>query len=316
MPLRNGRDNAMMGEMPSSRADVKVGFACNNRCLFCAQGHKREGCAHVPFEEMVERLQKGRETSDELVLTGGEPTIHPRLLDVIRRAKELGYRQIQVQTNGRMLGYAKFVDELVAAGATEFSPALHGPVAEVHDSLTRAPGSYRQTVAGIRNLRARGLPIITNSVVVKANTVHIPALIELLARLGVSQAQLAFVHPVGTAFELFDEVVPRLSDVVEPIRTARHIARKLGMVLVTEAVPFCFLRGMEELAVEDRIPKTTVIDLDGQPFDYSTWRPAEGKSHGPPCERCIERPRCEGPWREYPAKYGWDEFVPIEQRAS
>ncbi len=305
----------MMTGMSSARADVKVGFACNNRCLFCAQGHKREGCAHVPFEELVARVEKGRETSDELVLTGGEPTMHPKLIEVIRRAKQLGYRQIQVQTNGRMLAYGKLVDDLVAAGATEFSPALHGHTAELHDSLTRAPGSFRQTVTGIRNVRARGLPIVSNSVVVRANTPHLPALVELLARLGVGQAQLAFVHPVGTAWELFDEVVPRLSDVVGPIRQARAVSRRFGMTLVTEAVPYCFLSGMEELAVEEHIPKTTVIDLDGKPFDYSRWRPAEGKAHGPPCEVCAERMRCEGPWREYPDRYGWDEFVPVASRS-
>lgn len=281
--------------------------------MFCAQGHKREGCAHVPYDELVARLVKGRETSDELVLTGGEPTIHPQLIDAVSKAREIGYKQIQVQTNGRMLGYGKFVDALVEAGATEFSPALHGATAEMHDGLTRAPGSYRQTVAGIRNLRARNLSIVTNSVVAKANVLQLPALVDLLARLGVAQSQLAFVHPVGTAFELFDDVVPRLSDVVEPIRQAREIANSRGLRLVTEAVPLCFLRGMEELAVEDWIPKTTVIDLDGKPFDYSTWRPAEGKSHGPPCQQCAARFRCEGPWREYPDRFGWDEFDPLPE---
>lgn len=302
----------MLPVAPSKRADVKVGFACNNRCLFCAQGHKREGCAHVPFDELVERMKKGRETSDELVLTGGEPSIHPEIVRLVGVAKELGYRQIQVQTNGRRLAYASFVDALVEAGATEFSPALHGPTADVHDALTRAPGSFRQTVAGIRHLRARNLPIVTNSVVVRGNVPHLGALVELLGRLGVGQAQLAFVHPVGTAYELFEQVVPRLPDVVAPIRTSRRIAARYGMRLVTEAVPLCFLPGMQELAVEDQIPDTTVIDLDGQPFDYSTWRPAEGKAHGPPCERCKLRFRCEGPWREYPEKYGWEEFRPVE----
>jgi len=295
----------------SGRADVKVGFACNNRCLFCAQGHKREGCAHVPFEELVARLTKGRENSDELVLTGGEPTIHPQIVELVQTAKAMGYRQIQVQTNGRRLAYTPFVEALVEAGATEFSPALHGPTAEIHDALTRAPGSFRQTVAGIRNVHLRKLPIVTNSVVVRENVPHLPALVELLGRLGVGQAQLAFVHPVGTAYELFEEVVPRLSDVVGPIRLSKGIAARYGMRLVTEAVPLCFLPGMQELAVEDQIPDTTVIDLDGKPFDYSTWRPAEGKSHGPPCEGCKARSRCEGPWREYPEKYGWDEFRPI-----
>jgi len=295
----------------SGRADVKVGFACNNRCMFCAQGHKREGCAHVPFEDLLGRLRKGRESSDELVLTGGEPTLHPRVLELVTAAKELGYEQIQVQTNGRRLAYPSFVDALVTAGVTEFSPALHGPTAEVHDALTRAPGSFRQTVAGIRYLASRRLPIVSNSVVVRGNLPHIPALVDLLGRLGAGQAQLAFVHPVGTAYALFDQVVPRLPDFVEPLRRSKTIARRYGMVLVTEAVPFCFLPDMYELAVEDRIPETTVIDLDGAPFDYGAWRPAEGKAHGPPCERCTMRLRCEGPWREYPEKFGWDDFVPI-----
>lgn len=295
----------------SGRADVKVGFACNNRCLFCAQGHKREGCPQVPFDELVARMKKGRETSDELVLTGGEPSLHKEILAVVRAAKDMGYRQIQLQTNGRRLAYGSFVDALVEAGVTEFSPALHGPTEAVHDALTRAPGSFRQTVAGIRLVRRQGLPVVTNSVVVRGNVPHLPALVDLLGRLGVGQAQLAFVHPVGTAYELFDEVVPKLSDVVGPIRVCRGIALRHGMRLVTEAVPLCFLPGMQELAVEDRIPDTTVIDLDGKPFDYSAWRPVEGKLHGPPCEGCRARGRCEGPWREYPEKFGWGEFRPL-----
>ncbi len=207
-----------------ARADVKVGFACNNRCVFCAQGHKREGCPQVPFDELVKRMQEGRKTSDELVLTGGEPTARPDIVRVVAAARALGYRLVQVQTNGRMLAYGKLVDELVRAGATEFSPALHGASAEVHDSLTRAAGSFAQTVQGIRNVRARGMPVVTNSVVVKSNLGQLPALVELLGSLGVEQSQLAFVHPVGTAFELFDEVVPRLSDVVAPVRASAAIA--------------------------------------------------------------------------------------------
>lgn len=297
--------------MSWSRADVKVGFACNNRCLFCAQGHKREGCAHVPFQELVERMRQGRAASHELVLTGGEPSLHPDILALVREARQMGYQQVQLQTNGRRLAYASFVDALIQAGVTEISPALHGPTADIHDALTRAPGSFRQTVAGIRVVRSRGLPIVSNSVVVRDNVEHLVALVGVLGKLGVGQAQLAFVHPVGTAYELFDRVVPRLSDVVEPIRACRKNAARYRMRLVTEAIPLCFLRGMEELAVEDTIPNTTVIDLDGMPFDYSMWRPSEGKLHGPPCDACAVKDRCEGPWREYPERFGWEEFRPL-----
>lgn len=293
------------------RADVKVGFGCNNRCVFCAQGHKRQGCAQVPFDELVRRMAEGRKRGDEIVLTGGEPTLRGDIVALVRTAVRLGFSQIQIQTNGRMLAYEKLVDELVRAGVTEFSPALHGPTAQIHDGLTRAQGSFDQTVAGIKNVASRGIPLVTNSVVVRQNQHVLPELVQLLASLGVGQVQLAFVHPVGTAFELFDEVVPRLSELVEPIRACRLIARERAVRIVTEAVPLCFLEGIEEIAVEAGIPQTTVIDLDGKPFDYSAWRPTEGKSKGPVCEGCARVSRCEGPWKEYVDRYGWAEFSAI-----
>ena len=66
--------------------------------------------------------------------------------------------------------------------------------------------------------------------------------------------------------------------------------------------------------VRDRLERASYagpvpIDLSwDHPVDFIV---AEGKAHGEPCARCAERPRCEGPWREYPARFGWDEFVPI-----
>ena len=293
------------------RADVKVGFACNNSCLFCAQGHRRDACAAVPQAELEERLLEARARTRSLVLTGGEPTAHRHLVAVIHRARELGFDPIQIQTNGRMLSYPKVLDVLLRAGANEFSPALHGSTAELHDSLTRAPGSFAETVLGIRNVVASGAALVTNSVVVRQNLHDLSALVTLLASLGVENMQLALVHPVGTAAERFDEVVPRLPSIVEPLTRARAAARTAGVRLVTEAVPLCFLPGMESLAVEANIPDTTVFDYDGASLDYSTWRAGEGKLHGPPCVGCGARARCEGPWKEYPEHFGWAEFQPL-----
>ncbi|MCC6556451.1 MAG: radical SAM protein [Polyangiaceae bacterium] len=298
---------------PPPRADLKVGFACNNRCVFCAQGEKRGTSARIPMDELLSRLSSVRGTTRGLVLTGGEPTLHRQILQIVAAARRMGFAPIQIQTNGRMLSYEGVLKQLLAAGATEISPSLHGSRAEIHDGLTRAPGSFEQTVQGIRNVARAGVTLVTNTVMTRANLHDIPRIVDLLAALGVRHAQLAFVHPVGTAAERFDEVVPRLPDIVDPLRRAREIARAWGVRLVTEAVPYCFLRGMEELAVEHEIPHTTVVDLDGQSADYSTWRRAEGKAHGEPCRGCARHDGCEGPWREYVEKFGWAEMVPLSE---
>lgn len=295
---------------PHRRLDLKVGFACNNRCLFCAQGEKRRESKALPSERLASELVRARAGAAGLVLTGGEPTLHKHVLQLARLARALGYFPIQLQTNGRLLSLPKVLAALVDAGVTEFSPSLHGATAGVHDGLTRAPGSFEQTVRGIENVVALGWPLVTNSVITRANLTTLPDLVALLARLGVPRAQLAFVHPVGTAWERFDEVVPALGELAGPLAQARAAAAAFDLDLVTEAVPLCFLRDMPELAVEARIPLTTVVDLEG-PRDYSTWRVTEGKAHGPPCERCSARPLCEGPWAEYPERRGWSEFVPL-----
>lgn len=292
------------------RLDLKVGFACNNRCVFCAQGEKRKVCGALPYARLLDQLVQGRRACRGVVFTGGEPTAHKNLLRLVRAARELGYSSIQIQTNGRMLAYRKAVDALVLAGATEFSPSLHGATAEVHDVLTRADGSFEESVAGIDNAVRSGAYVVTNSVITRQNQDTLPELVRLLVGLGVRHAQLAFVHPVGTALERFDEVVPRLSELVQPLAAARAVAIEAGMKLVTEAVPLCFLAGMQDLAVESSIPETTVVDLDGA-LDYSDWRVHEGKLHGPPCAGCALAQRCEGPWREYPEHRGWSEFVQV-----
>ncbi|MDH5493900.1 MAG: radical SAM protein [Myxococcales bacterium] len=295
-----------------TRTDLKVGFACNNRCIFCAQGEKRRSMPRVAPDELLARMKSAFAPGRGIVLTGGEPTVRKDIVHLVAEARRIGYRPIQVQTNGRMLSYGQLMADLVRAGASEISPALHGSTAEIHDALTKAPGSYEQTVAGIRNAGKAGVSLITNTVVVKSNLHDLVATVELLAELGAHQSQLAMVHPVGTAYEEYEAVVPRLDEAAPFVKAAIEAGKAKGLRMVVEALPPCFLREHPDAIIEEAIPETTVVDMDGAHFEFSEWRRDEGKAKGPPCERCTRSSACEGPWREYPEKQGWEGYVPFE----
>ncbi len=296
------------------RIDVKAGFQCNNRCRFCVQGDKRSQFPDKTTVEVKALLTAGRRDADELVLTGGEITIRDDLPELVRHARDLGFRVIQLQTNGRMLSHRPFVERLQAAGVTEFGPAIHGPTAAIHDELTRSPGSFRQTVKGVRQVKRLGLPVIVNSVIVQANVSHLPELARLLVALEVDQFQLAFVHALGSAAESFATIVPRLSEVGPQVTQALGIGLRAGVRCMTEAIPLCFLPGMEELAAEAIIPRTKIFDADQVIDDYTEFRLQEGKAKGPRCPQCRYDAECEGPWREYPEHFGWEEFEPVTRR--
>lgn len=300
-------------EVPA-RLDLKVGFACNNRCLFCVQGMKREKYGRRTKEELFAIMEKNRPNCEGLVFTGGEPALHPDIVALVKKAADLGYISIQLQTNGRMFAYRKLCRDVVAAGATEFSPALHGHTAALHDYLTTVPGSFEQTVAGIRNLAGLGLKVVTNSVITRSNFRHLPELARLLVELGVDQFQLAFVHPVGSAGEgmNFASVVPRFSLLEPYLHRALDVGIQAGVRVMTEAVPYCFMEGYQEYVGERIMPETRVVDAEGVIEDYRDYRLSEGKAKGPDCKSCRFDSECEGPWREYSDRYGWGEFLPLK----
>jgi len=298
------------------RIDLKIAFGCNNMCLFCVQGKKRE--KHPPKDLALLRreMEQGfAEGGRELVLTGGEPTLHRDFLDIIRAARKTGYRNIQIQSNGRMFRYLDFCRAAAEAGATEASPALHGSRAELHDFLTGSAGAFRDTVRGIANLKKAGFKVIANTVITKPNTRDLPALARLLAALGADQFQFAFVHILGSAAANAKWLIPKKS-VIEPyVKRGLDIGAAAGLRVMTEAIPYCFMKGYEEFVAERIIPETKIFDAGSVIEDFGRYRMSEGKAKGPKCSGCMFFRKCEGPWREYPELFGWGEFVPRKKSA-
>lgn len=298
------------------RVDLKIGFGCNNQCAFCVQGDKRSRYKPKTMDEVEKCLRDGlKRGAKGVVFTGGEPTIQPNFMESVRLARDLGYSDIQIQTNGRKLCYPEFAKEVVEAGATEFSPALHGSTAALHEFLTGAPGAFVQTMAAIRNLKKLGMYVATNSVLTKANYRDLPDLARLLVALGVDQYQFAFMHITGSAEKNKRWLVVRKS-LAEPwVKRGLDVGLAAGKRVMTEAIPFCMMRGYEPYVAERIIPETVVYDADVLVESYTEFRRTQGKAKGPRCRECAYFKECEGPWKEYPDMFGFDEFVPVKEKA-
>jgi len=300
--------------MKMERVDIKVGFYCNNHCAFCVQGRKREWFPAKNKKEVKDSLReaygKGKR---EVVFTGGEPTLHPNFLELVAYAKNIGFQEIQIQSNGRMFAYSDFCKKTIEAGATLFSPALHGADAKTQDFLTGIPGSFMQTIQGIRNLKKLGQYVMTNSVITKKNYKQIPKLAKLLVDLGVDQFQFAFVHILGSAAENKNWLVPRKTEIISYVKKGLDIGIKAGKKVTTEAIPYCLMSGYEECVAEKIIPKTRIYDADFVVEEYGNYRRNYGKVRRSECRSCKYNGICEGPWKEYVEIFGWKEFKPVKK---
>jgi len=106
----------------TSLANVDLTNRCNLSCPICFANANAAGYVYEPsFEEIVKMLQTLRDSKPVPVagvqFSGGEPTVYPRVIEVIRKAKEMDFAQIQLATNGIKLAQSKeFVQDLVDAG--------------------------------------------------------------------------------------------------------------------------------------------------------------------------------------------------------
>ncbi len=105
-------------------AQVVVTRRCNLKCGYCTEYDRTSD--PVPYDELALRLAKLAELRAWAVcLTGGEPTMHPRLPDLVAEMRRLGFKRRMMITNGWRLTPA-LIDALNAAGLTDMQISVDG----------------------------------------------------------------------------------------------------------------------------------------------------------------------------------------------
>jgi AdoMet-dependent heme synthase len=117
-----------------------------------------------------------------LTISGGEPMLRKDLFAIIRRARELTF-SVKLKTNGIMIKEkeAALIREL-GVDTVQISVYSHRP--EVHDAVTKVPGSLKRTIAAIRFLVVQGLKVTIANVVMKQTRWDYPGVQSLAAELG------------------------------------------------------------------------------------------------------------------------------------
>ena len=93
---------------------IEVNTGCNLNCPVCfANAGVGYSLTMEQVEFMLDRFVETEGDPEVIQFSGGEPTIHPDLMEMIQAAKDRGIRQIMVNTNGvRIARDDKFLDDL------------------------------------------------------------------------------------------------------------------------------------------------------------------------------------------------------------
>ena len=165
---------SLMQEMSQRALDLGVPmsvhfditYRCNERCVHCYLDHDDHG--EMTTAEIKRVLDELAEAGTFfLTFSGGEVLMRRDFFELLEYARSLMFA-VRIKTNAVMIGQAE-ARRMLELGVDQVQVSIYSHRAEVHDAITKLPGSLRRSVAAIRFLTQQGLRVTIANVLMTAN---------------------------------------------------------------------------------------------------------------------------------------------------
>ena len=263
-----------------------------------------DGSFDYDLKSIIGRLEKNQEkikATDCIYLTGGEPTLHPHFLDILKYlAKNFPEQRLKILSNGRRFSYSDFAKKVLGATDNlEIDMSLCGPSSQVHDRVTRTAGSFEQAKKGLVNL----LKHKSGSQVVGIRTVL---------------SRITYPH-IGQTLSLLSKEFPSLDRTIvifmefeaQAIKNSQAIKINYGQVRPFINDVFPLLEKFKEI----RFYHFPLCVVDPKLWPY-LWRTLPKKEIGfvPACRKCQYKKLCLGIHKGYLKNISQKDFSPIRRK--
>jgi AdoMet-dependent heme synthase len=157
-------------------------YRCNERCVHCYLDHDDHGEMTTPeIRGLLDQLAEAGVFF--LTMSGGEILLRKDFFDILEYARALLFC-VKLKTNAILIRERQ-ADRIRSLGVDSIQISIYSHRPEIHDAITKVPGSLKRSVDAIRFLRAQGLRVIIANVLMLQNIQDYPGVRALAADLGV-----------------------------------------------------------------------------------------------------------------------------------
>jgi len=178
---------------------LELTAGCNERCVHCCTSSSPEQFVtdKLARQDYGRLLKEGRELGAASVqFIGGEPaTKKYELMQLIRDARNTGYKHIEVYTNLTILP-DMLLDTFKECGV-HVASSFYSCDEQVHDNITRLRGSHRMTSRNMQRVLDAKLPLRVGVIGMQENQQTLDATLAYLKQIGVKQYGVDRVRGVG-----------------------------------------------------------------------------------------------------------------------
>lgn len=251
-----------------------------------------KGVDGLSFENSYsEILKKIKASNAEIIaLTGGEPTLHPDILGLAKKIKELNFKGFIISSNGARFADEDFTKKMVDCGLKRVSLSLHGPK-DATAKITRSD-SFGKSISGIKNLLENQVDVRVVSILMNPNINYLHDLYNHLLDLDVSKVEILNINYEGRALKRVKDLAVSFTQKKNFFLENRDVLSKFSEVRVTE-FPRCLLPqelppNFAYLSSYGKIAANSYDSDMGGGVNFKEYRQVEI------CSRCRFRGYCPG----------------------
>jgi radical SAM protein with 4Fe4S-binding SPASM domain len=188
---------------------VYVTNRCQLRCKHCYMGQRLETAEKMPLRQVMDILRTWRRMgSSKLTVLGGEPTLHPDYVNIIRAANEMGFEHVITTSNGLEPAIRKF-RQMQPSDFAYVQVSLDGGSAASHDQV-RGAGTFDEALRNVAELAGRGFDTRIICTVNRVNAGGCLGLLDIADELGVSLVKFHVFSTIGAGQDATGMAMPPL----------------------------------------------------------------------------------------------------------
>lgn len=174
------RERALAAGIPLA-VHFDLTYRCNERCVHCYLDHEDHGeLTTAEIKDILDQVAAAGTLF--LTLSGGELLLRRDFFELLAYARQLRF-DVKVKTNATLISAAAAV-RMRELGVRQVQVSVYSHRPEVHDAITRVPGSLDRTVRAIRELGACGMKVLVANVLMRQNALDYPGVRALAESLG------------------------------------------------------------------------------------------------------------------------------------
>ncbi|QWR77492.1 radical SAM protein [Candidatus Magnetomonas plexicatena] len=324
----------------TKRAVLYVGYLCNIKCIFCYYAHTPAKNWHTLEECKADAYLYRTEYKNEWVdITGGEPTIYPHILDLVKYCNDIGLKPSLI-SNMRALANVETLLKLKDAGVYDFLCSVHA-IGETYDFLTKSKDGWKHVISAVENFQKYDIKWRVNCTMTAVNKTQLKDIATFSYQHGGRVINFISYNPFeGWTLKMDIDFQARHTDISPYLREALDYCDEVGLEANVRYLPFCMMRGHE-----NKCYNYPQLSYDHHEWDFCSWFSDKTRNPSPKtsdgirclidkeedlhileahkfrrtafeqcdkCRFCALGFICDGIANQYAGRFGTDEVIPYD----